>query len=138
MGLPLLWESDSYSDDVPFWVDVPAEKNSDNPKGMLMIPYSYDCNDYKFNIPTGFGGPMDFYDHVKGAFDVLYEEGLEGSPKMMTVGLHCRCIGKPARFAALKKFVEYIAAKEGVWVATRTQIAEHFREKFPYKRGQLA
>jgi len=136
MDLPLLWESDSYADDLPYWVDVPAEKDDPNPQGMLMIPYSYYCNDYKFNVPTGFGAPMD-YDHVRGAFDVLYEEGEAGMPKMMTVGLHCRCIGKPARFAALKRFAEYIAAKEGVWVATWSQIAEHFREKFPYKRGQL-
>ncbi|KAL2010602.1 hypothetical protein VTN00DRAFT_6409 [Thermoascus crustaceus] len=140
MNLPLLWESDSCADDVPYWVDVPAEKDSlnNNPQGMLMIPYSYDCNDRKFSIPNGFSAPMDFYDHVKGAFDVLYEEGEAGMPKMMTVGLHCRCIGKPARFAALKRFVEYIAEKEGVWVATRTQMAGHFREKFPYRRGQLA
>lgn len=138
MNIPLLWESDSYADDIPYWVDVPAEKDDPNPQGMLMVPYSYDCNDYKFNVPTGFGAPNDFYDHIKGAFDVLYEEGSEGMPKMMTIGLHCRCIGKPARFAALKKFVEYIAAKEGVWVTTRTAIAEHFREKFPYQRGKLA
>lgn len=136
MGLPLLWESDTYSDDVPYWVDVPAEKDLPNPEGMLMVPYSYDCNDFKFY--HGFGGPMDFYDHLKGAFGVLYEEGSEGSPKMMTIGLHCRCTGKPARLAALKKFVEYIAEKEGVWVATRTQIAEHFRETFPYQKGKRA
>lgn len=81
---------------------------------------------------------MDFYDHLKSAFDVLYEEGLEGMPKMMTIGLHCRITGKPARLLPLKRFVEYITGKPGVWVATRTQIAEHFREKFPYKKGQLA
>jgi peptidoglycan/xylan/chitin deacetylase (PgdA/CDA1 family) len=97
-----------------------------------------DCNDYKFNVPTGFGSPTDFHDHVKNAFDTLYEEGCEGSPKMMTIALHCRCIGKPGRFGALKKIVEYISQKEGVWVATRTQIAEHFREKFPYQPGYLA
>ncbi|KAL6253236.1 hypothetical protein RBB50_000959 [Rhinocladiella similis] len=138
MKLPLLWESDSYADDVPYWVDVPAEKDSADPQGMLMVPYSYDCNDYKFYVNTGFGAPMDFYDHIKGAFDVLYQEGCEGMPKMMTIGLHCRAAGKPARFAALQKFVEYITSKEGVWVATRTEIAEHFRAKFPYRRGQLA
>jgi peptidoglycan/xylan/chitin deacetylase (PgdA/CDA1 family) len=95
--------------------------------------------DYKFTTPTGFSGPSDFYDHVKSAFDVLYDEATEtGSGKMMTVGLHCRCIGKPGRMGALIKFVDYVAAKEGVWVATRTQIAEHFRAKFPYVKGQLA
>jgi peptidoglycan/xylan/chitin deacetylase (PgdA/CDA1 family) len=138
MGLPLLWESDSYADDLPYWVDVPAEKDEPNPIGMLMVPYSYDCNDFKFNVATGFGAPNDFYDHVKGAFDVLYDEGVDGMPKMMTIGLHCRCIGKPARFAALKKFVEYISQKPGVWVATRSEIAEHFREQFPYQKGKLA
>lgn len=89
-------------------------------------------------MPTGFGSPTDFYDHVKGAFDVLYEEGEEGMPKMMTIATHCRCIGKPGRFSALKKIVEYISSKPDVWVATRTQIAEHFREKFPYEKGYLA
>lgn len=117
--------------------DIPAEKEAENPTGMLMVPYSYDCNDFKFNVPTGFGSPTDFYDHVKGAFDTLYEEGEEGAPKMMTIATHCRCMGKPARFAALKKLVEYISSKEGVWVATRTEIAEHFREKFPYEKGSL-
>lgn len=72
MNLPLLWESDSYADDVPYRVDVPAAKDSsNNPQGMLMIPYLYDCNDWKFSVPNGFSAPMDFYDHVKGAFDVL-------------------------------------------------------------------
>ncbi|KAH7321674.1 hypothetical protein BKA65DRAFT_482121 [Rhexocercosporidium sp. MPI-PUGE-AT-0058] len=138
MGIPLPWEADSYADDLPYWVDVPAEKDEEKPEGMLMIPYSYDCNDYKFNVPTGFGSPTHFYDHVKNAFDTLYEERDEGSPKMMTIALHCRCIGKPGRFMALKRIVEYIASKENVWVATRMQIAEHFREKFPYEKGSLA
>jgi len=65
---------------------------------------------------------MDFYGQVKGAVDVLYEEGEEGSSKMMTIATHCRCIGRLSRFSALKQIVEYIAAKEGVWIATRTQI----------------
>ncbi len=88
IGIPLLWEADSYADDLPYWVDVPAEKEEEKPEGMLMIPYSYgtlplsnsylkltiaDCNDYKFNVPTGFGSPTHFYDHVKNAFDTLYE-----------------------------------------------------------------
>ncbi|KAK4987289.1 hypothetical protein LTR50_004715 [Elasticomyces elasticus] len=138
MGIPLLWMSDSYADDVPYWKDVPSETGKENPEGMLMVPYSYDCNDFKFNVPTGFSAPHDFYDHLKNAFDILYEEGTEGMPKMMTIGLHCRITGKPARLAALKKFVEYIEGKERVWITTRTGIAEHFREKFPYKRGRLA
>jgi hypothetical protein len=89
-------------------------------------------------VPTGFATWTDYYDHVKSAFDTLYEEGEEGSPKMMTIAMHCRCIGKPGRFQGIKKIVDYIASKENVWVATRTQIAEHFREKFPYEPGYLA
>lgn len=143
LGLPLLWQSDSYCDDVPYWVDVPAEKKLldegkiEKPEGLLMVPYSYDNNDFKFHTPTGFGGPSDFFTHLKNAFDTLYEEGQEGTPKMMTVGLHCRIVGKPGRFAELKRFCEYVVAKEGVWVATRGEIARHWREKRPYQVGQL-
>lgn len=75
---------------------------------------------------------------MKNTFDVLYEEGEEGSPKMMTVGLHCRIVGRPGRFKALQDFVEYISQKEGVWVATRSEIASSFAEQFPYQKGVLA
>jgi peptidoglycan/xylan/chitin deacetylase (PgdA/CDA1 family) len=87
---------------------------------------------------TGFADPDGFYSHIKNAFDTLYEEGEEGTPKMMTVGLHCRIIGRPGRFKALKDFVDYISKKEGVWVATRTDIAESFREQYPYQKGYPA
>lgn len=139
MGEELVWASDTYADDIPYWIDLPLERDEPNPKGCLMVPYSYDCNDFKFHTAgSGFRDPQGFYDHLKNAFDVLYEEGEEGAPKMMTIGLHCRIIGRPGRFQALKDFVDYISKKEGVWVATRTEIAEAFREQFPYKKGQLA
>ncbi|KAL4783801.1 hypothetical protein BJX76DRAFT_357702 [Aspergillus varians] len=139
LGEPLLWASDTYADDVPYWTDLAYERDSAEPKGCLMIPYSYDCNDFKFHTPgSGFRDPAGFLTHLKNAFDVLYEEGVEGMPKMMTIGLHCRIIGRPGRFKALQEFVEYIEGKEGVWVATRTEIAEAFREAYPYKRGMLA
>ena len=81
-----------------------------------MRVFSYDCNDFKFHVAgSGFRGPAGFYDHLKNAFDVLYEEGEAGMPKMMTIGLHCRIVGRPGRFGALKKFAEYISQKEGVW-----------------------
>jgi peptidoglycan/xylan/chitin deacetylase (PgdA/CDA1 family) len=99
---------------------------------------SYDCNDLKFCIPSGFGSTGAFEEYLKNAFDVLYAEGVAGKPKMMTIGLHCRITGRPGRFIGLQRFVEYIAAKEGVWVTTRKDIALHFREKFPYKKGCLA
>ncbi|KAH8882074.1 polysaccharide deacetylase [Thozetella sp. PMI_491] len=135
--IPLLYESDTYSDDIPFWVDVPAEKDSPDPKGMLMIPYSYDCNDVKFHAASGFSTGKDFTDYLKAAFDVLYEEGCEGKPKMMTVGLHCRITGKPGRAASIKEFLQYISSKPDIWVTTRRSIAEHYRQKFPYSRGHL-
>ncbi|KAI9372840.1 hypothetical protein BJX61DRAFT_505466 [Aspergillus egyptiacus] len=139
MGEELLWASDTYADDVPYWIDLKHERDSPSPKGCLMVPYSYDCNDFKFHTAgSGFRDPQGFFDHMKNAFDVLYEEGEEGMPKMMTVGLHCRIIGRPGRFKALKDFVDYISKKEGVWVATRTEIAEAFRKEYPYKKGCLA
>ncbi|KIX95230.1 uncharacterized protein Z520_09147 [Fonsecaea multimorphosa CBS 102226] len=145
MGLPLLWQSDSYSDDIPYWVDVPAEqamvaegkRNKENCVGMLMVPYTYDVNDFKFHTPTGFGGPGDFFTYLKNAFDVLYEEGQQGKPKMMTVGLHCRIVGKPGRFAELKRFCDYVASKQDVWVCTRGEIAQCWREHRPYEAGKL-
>jgi peptidoglycan/xylan/chitin deacetylase (PgdA/CDA1 family) len=138
MGEELVWASDTYADDVPYWIDLPTERNESNPMGCLMIPYSYDCNDFKFHTVTGFSDPGGFYTHLKNAFDVLYAEGEDGEPKMMTVGLHCRIVGRPGRFKALKDFVEYIAQKDNVWIATRTDIAEVFKAQFPYSRGQPA
>ncbi|CAK4033630.1 carbohydrate esterase family 4 [Lecanosticta acicola] len=139
MGEELVWMSDTYADDVPYWTDRADEKDKPDPKGLLMVPYSYDCNDFKFHTAgSGFRDPNGFYTHMKNAFDVLYEEGEEGSPKMMTIGLHCRIVGRPGRCKALKDFVEYISQKEGVWVATRTEIANAFAEQFPYQKGELA
>ncbi|KXL47305.1 MAG: carbohydrate esterase family 4 protein [Acidomyces sp. 'richmondensis'] len=121
LGEELVWATDSYADDVPYWVDP-----------------SYDCSDFKFHTAgSGFRDPTGSYTHLKNAFDVLYEDGQEGCVKMMTVGLNCCIIGRPGRFKALQDFVEYILTKKSVWVATRTQIAETFRERFPYQRGHL-
>lgn len=135
LGIPLLYESDTYCDDIPFWVDVPAEQGAAHPKGMLMVPYSYECNDVKFHSPSGFSTALQFEQYMKEVFNTLYEEGLDGSPKMMTVGLHCRITGKPGRIGAIKRFLEYISTKPHVWVATRRDIALHFRKRFPYRPG---
>lgn len=145
MGLELGWQSDCYGDDVPYWVDVLAEKEmvregrrgEAEMKGMLMVPYSYDVNDFKFHTPTGLGGPEDFDTYLKNAFNVLFEEGKEGTPKMMTVGLHCRIIGKPGRFAELTRLCEYVATKQDVWVCTRQEIAECWRQNRPYQVGKI-
>ncbi|EGV62628.1 hypothetical protein PSN45_000398 [Yamadazyma tenuis] len=130
-GKKLPYISDFYGDDVPYWVDVPAEADlpDEEKKGLLLVPYSYDCNDFRFLNVNGFRSTQAFYDHLKGAFDTLYEEG----GKMMTVGLHCRIIGRPGYFQALKKFVEYVNSHEDVWVCSRSDIANTFKEQYPYK-----
>ena len=104
MGEELVWASDTYADDIPYWIDRADEKKKSSPTGCLMVPYSYDCNDFKFHSVNGFRDPQGFYNHLKNAFDVLYAEGEEGAPKMMTVGLHNRIIGRPGRFKALQDF----------------------------------
>ncbi|KAK4550633.1 hypothetical protein LTR36_000212 [Oleoguttula mirabilis] len=137
-GIPLIWEADSYADDLPYWVDVPAEAESATPEGMLMVPYTYDNNDLKFHSTTGCFSPHAFYEYLQAAFDTLLAEGQGGTPKMMTIGLHCRIIGKPGRFMALKRFVEYLSSKPAgeVWVTRRIDIAKHWREKYPYQKGK--
>ncbi|KAL8349089.1 hypothetical protein RB601_002067 [Gaeumannomyces tritici] len=115
LGEELVRASDAYADDVPYWTDLPMERDCLKLKRCLMVPYSYDCNDFKFlSAGPGFRDTEGFYNHLKNAFDMLYEEGQEGAPKMMTIGLPCRITGRPGRFAALRDFVEYIGKKEGV------------------------
>ncbi len=127
MGLELLYECDAYNDDLPYWVPV-------DDQGLLIIPYTLDVNDMKFCVPPGFTNPDDFFTYAKNAFDTLLEEGQDGSPKMMTIGLHCRLIGRPGRLPALKKLLEYISGfQDQVWVCTRRQIAEHWRKEHPFK-----
>lgn len=134
LGKELPYMSDYYGDDVPVWVDVPAEKDlpDEEKKGLLFVPYSFDTNDYRFLTTNGFRAAEAFYEHMKNAFDTLYEEG----GKMMTVGLHCRIIGRPGYFQALKKFVEYVNLHDDVWVCSRSDIATHFKSKYPYKPGK--
>lgn len=139
LGIPFLWESDCYNDDVPFWVDLPQEagKPDSEKEGMLMIPYAYVTNDYKFVASSpgpGFPGAFVYEDYLKQEFDQLYREG----GKVMNIPMHARIIGKPGRINALRNFMKYISEKEGVWVCNRRDIAKHFREKYPYVPGELA
>lgn len=134
LGIPLLWNSDCYNDDVPYWVDLPQEKNlpKEERTGMLMVPYCYTTNDYKFvsSYPgPGFSGAFAYEDYLKAEFDQLYSEG----GKMMNIPMHARIMGKPGRTNALRNFMKYISEKEGVWVCNRRDIASHFAEKFPYE-----
>jgi putative urate catabolism protein len=113
-----LYSCDSYADDLPYWIKGPNAPH-------LIIPYSLDANDMRFVNAQGFGGGDQFFTYLKDSFDVLYAEG-ETSPKMMSVGLHCRVVGRPGRAAALLRFLDYIGCQDKVWVPTRLQIAEHW------------
>lgn len=122
----ILYCADSYADDLPYY-------DTQNGKPLLMVPYTLDTNDMRFATTQGFNSGEQFYQYLKDAFDVLYEEG-QMQPKMLSIGLHNRIIGRPARFAALKRFVEYIKEKDHVWLCTREQIARHWQAEHPYSR----
>jgi putative urate catabolism protein len=116
-----LYSSDSYADDLPYWVN-----GSKGPH--LIIPYSLDANDMRFINAQGFAGGEEFFAYLRDAFDVLYAEG-ESAPKMMSIGLHCRLVGRPGRAAALARFFDHIARHDRVWVATRLDIARHWHRE---------
>jgi urate oxidase len=120
--------SDSYADDLPYW-------HKHNDKHQLIIPYTLDTNDMRFTSPQGFNSGDQFYTYLKDSFDTLYEEGIEGTPKMLSIGLHCRIIGRPGRIQALKKFMEYAQSFEDVWFARRSDIAKHWHEHHPAPCG---
>jgi len=117
-----LYSSDSYSDDLPYW-----EKKGK--KKLLIIPYTLDNNDMRFATNQGFNTGDHFFNYLKDSFDVLYEEG-KISPKMMSVGLHCRLIGRPGRFQSLKNFLEYVQKHKGVWICRRVDIAKHWIKNY--------
>ena len=126
----LLYDSDYYGDDLPFWTQVPStEKGQTRPH--LVIPYTLDNNDMRFSSPFGFSHGDEFFQYLKDNFDCLYAEG-KTKPKMMSIGLHCRIIGKPSRFMALKKFLDYVQSFDDVWVAKREDIATHWMATHPY------
>jgi putative urate catabolism protein len=115
-----LYSSDNYSDDLPFW--VPGTDG----KPFLIIPYTLDTNDMRFATPQGFNSGDQFFTYLKDAFDTLYQEGREGAPKMMSVGLHCRLVGRPGRIAGLRRFVEHVLKHDDVWIPRRIDIARHW------------
>jgi len=116
--------SDSYADDLPYWMRFAR-------RHQLIIPYTMDCNDMRFAIQAGFTSGDQFESYLKDSFDELYREGTDGAPKMMSIGLHCRIAGRPGRAAALRRAIEHMQAHEGVWFATRLQIAEHWAHENP-------
>jgi len=124
----LLYDSDYYGDDLPFWTKV---KTSDGElKDHLVVPYTLDTNDMRFATPQGFNSGEQFFQYLRDSFDVLYAEG-EEAPKMLSVGMHCRLLGRPGRFAALQRFLDYIQGHERVWICRRVDIARHWVERHP-------
>ncbi|AZD62281.1 Uricase (urate oxidase) [Pseudomonas chlororaphis subsp. aurantiaca] len=121
-----LYDCDTYDDDLPYW-----EPNNPTGKAHLVIPYTLDTNDMRFTQVQGFNKGDDFYQYLKDAFDVLYAEGAE-APKMLSIGLHCRLIGRPARLAALKRFIEYAKGHDQVWFTRRVDIARHWQQTHPF------
>ena len=117
--------SDTYDDDLPYW-------RVHNTRPQLIIPYTLSANDMRFVTPSGFANGEEFFQFLKDSFDCLYREGEAGTPKMMSIGLHCRLAGQPGRFEGLKKFIDYIEGFEKVWVARRIDIADHWAEHHPY------
>jgi len=97
----------------------------------LVVPYSLDTNDMRFSLPQGFSQAEDFFIYLRDSFDALYAEGAD-SPKMMSVGMHCRLLGRPGRIVALQKFLDHIAKFERVWVCKRIDIAKHWKQHHPY------
>ena len=116
-----LYCADSYADDLPYWVAGPRGP-------FLVIPYTLDANDMRFASPQGFNSGDQFFAYLKDSFDVLHAEGEAGSAKMLSIGLHCRLAGRPGRAAALARFLDYAAARPGVWFARRIDIARHWHE----------
>ena len=116
--------SDEYADDLPYWRKI-------NGHDQLIIPYTLDANDMRFAAPQGFNSGDQFYSYLKDSFDALYAEGSAGAPKMMSIGLHCRLIGRPGRIMALRRFMDYAKSHEDVWFARRIEIAEHWAKHHP-------
>lgn len=118
-----LYDADAYDDDLPYWTDVGGKKQ-------LIVPYTLDVNDMRFASFQGFNSGDQYFTYLKDSFDTLYEEG-DDAPKMMSVGLHCRLVGRPGRIAALKRFIEYAKSHDKVWFARRVDIARHWHEHHP-------
>jgi OHCU decarboxylase len=122
-----LYSADSYADDLPYWIEGPQGPH-------LIVPYTLDANDMRFATPQGFNSGDQFFAYLKDSFDILYAEGAR-APKMMSIGLHCRLVGRPGRAAALARFLDYVQRHDDAWIATRLDIARHWLRKHPPAGG---
>jgi peptidoglycan/xylan/chitin deacetylase (PgdA/CDA1 family) len=128
------YDSDYYGDDLPFWMQVKKSDGSVVPQ--LIVPYTLDCNDMRFALPQGYSHADPFFQYMKDTFDALYAEGDpngDNAPKMMSIGMHCRLLGRPGRITALQRFLDHIQSHDKVWVCRRLDIARHWKATHPYK-----
>jgi allantoinase len=123
------YDSDYYGDDLPFWLQVRKSDGARVPH--LVVPYTLDCNDMRFALPQGFSNGDAFYAYLRDAFDVHWAEGAE-RPTMMSIGMHCRLLGRPGRLRGLQRFLDHVARHDGVWIARRIDIARHWRATHPF------
>ncbi|MCM3564508.1 allantoinase PuuE [Hydrogenophaga intermedia] len=126
------YDSDYYGDDLPFWMKL--RKSDGSTAHQLIVPYTLDCNDMRFALPQGYSHADPFFQYMKDTFDALYAEGDPAGldrPKMMSIGMHSRLLGRPGRITALQRFLDHIQSHEGVWVARRLDIARHWKSLFP-------
>ena len=123
------WISDTYDDDLPYWVEVGAQDQ-------LVIPYTLEANDMRFATAPGYTEGEQFFTYLRDSFDTLYAEGEAGAAKMFSIGLHCRLIGRPGKIAGLKRFLDYAQSHEGVWFPRRLDIARHWAATHPHQRTE--
>ncbi|WP_379655521.1 allantoinase PuuE [Pseudoxanthomonas sp. UC19_8] len=123
------YDADYYGDELPFWTQVETTDGARKPH--LVVPYTLDANDMRFATPQGFNTATQFFDYLRDSFDVLYAEG-EDAPKMLSVGMHCRLLGRPGRLIALQRFLDHIAKHDKVWVCRRIDIARHWQQRHPF------
>jgi len=126
----LAYDSDYYGDDLPFWMEVQRTDGQVVPQ--LIVPYTLDTNDMRFALPQGFSQGDDFYTYLRDSFDVLYAEG-EHTPRMLSIGMHCRLLGRPGRLIALQRLLDHIQKHDRVWICRRIDIARHWQQVHPYR-----
>ena len=115
-----MYDADAYNDDLPYWTRI-------TDKDHLVVPYTLDANDMRFSTPQGFNSGDQFFAYLRDSFDVLYAEGAR-VPRMMSVGLHCRLVGRPGRIHALERFIDHVRQHDDVWICRRIDIAHHWHE----------
>ncbi|HET9644958.1 MAG TPA: allantoinase PuuE [Burkholderiaceae bacterium] len=123
------YDSDYYGDDLPFWLQVRKSDSTLAPH--LVVPYTLDANDMRFALPQGFSHGDEFFQYLRDAFDVLYSEGDE-APKMMSIGMHCRLLGRPGRMRSLQRFLDHVQGHHRVWITRRIDIARHWKQVHPF------